>query len=76
MTSITPGSAFAADYKPKADWTDCGPRRDGMTAKEAATHHRGVRKKNGETGTLFGLSKTSDEAIADHRKGGKKARAA
>lgn len=74
MTSITPGSAFAPDYQPKADWTDCGPRKDGMTHKEAAAFHRAKRQEQGETGTICGLSRSSDEAITKYRKGGKKAR--
>jgi hypothetical protein len=74
--TIAPGSAFAPDYQPLANWSDCSPRSDGFTAKESAALNRAKRLQLGETGTMMGLSKRSDTKIIADRSAAKKGGAA
>lgn len=62
--TITPGSAFCPTYQPVADWSDCCALRSGLTRRQTATKEREKQLAMGHTGTLFGISKQSDEQIA------------
>lgn len=62
--TVTPGSAFCPNYQPVADWSDCRVLSNGLTRRQTATKEREKQLALGNTGTMYGISKLSDEQIA------------
>ena len=62
--TIHPGSAFCPNYVPQADWSDCMVLSHGLTRRQSASKERDKQIAKGNTGTMFGISKESDEQIA------------